>query len=222
MKIDDQDILVAITDTIKILDANSKNISIGLIEKEIFDLKLDKTVSKISLQNKQGTSIYQYNNEKLAKLEIKAKYYKGTSVVIEYKIAITNEGEVEGYANDIIDFIPAGLKFNSELNKDWYIGKDGNLHNTSISNQKLLPNETKELTLILTKTMDESDGGLISNTAEIYKCSNDISTAGVIISIGTGIVKICLITIFVILVIAGVVIFIIKRKGGELFGKSKK
>lgn len=241
MKIDDQDILVAITDTIKILDANSKNISIGLIEKEIFDLKLDKTVSKISLQNKQGTSIYQYNNEKLAKLEIKAKYYKGTSVVIEYKIAITNEGEVEGYANDIIDFIPAGLKFNSELNKDWYIGKDGNLHNTSISNQKLLPKETKELTLILTKTMDENDGGLISNTAEIYKSSNDkniedidskagnkadgeddISTAGVIISIGTGIVKICLITIFVILVIAGVVIFIIKRKGGELFGKSKK
>lgn len=241
MKIDDQDILVAITDTIKILDANSKNISIGLIEKEIFDLKLDKTVSKISLQNKQGTSIFKYDNEKLAKLEIKAKYYKGTSAVIEYKISITNEGEVEGYANDIIDFIPAGLKFNSELNRDWYIGKDGNLHNTSISNQKLLPKETKELTLILTKTMDENDGGLISNTAEIYKSSNDkniedidskagnkadgeddISTAGVIISIGTGIVKICLITIFIILVIAGVVIFIIKRKGGELFGKSKK
>lgn len=241
MKIDDQDTLVGITDTIKILNANVNNVSIGLVEKEVFDLKLDKTVSKISLKNKQGTSIYQYDNEKLAKLEIKAKYYKGTSVAIEYKIAVTNEGEVEGYANDIIDFIPDGLKFNSELNKDWYMGKDGNVHNTSISNQKLLPKETKELILVLTKTMDENDGGLISNTAEIYKSSNDkniddidskagnkadgeddISTAGVIISIGTGIVKICLITIFIILVIAGIVIFIIKRKGGELFEKGKK
>lgn len=241
MKIGEVETLVGITDTIKVLNGNVKNISIGLIEKEVFDLRLDKTVSKISIQNKQGTSVYQYNNEKLAKLEIKAKYYKGTSVVIEYKIAITNEGEVEGYANEIIDFIPAGLKFNSELNKNWYMAEDGKLNSTSLSNQKILPGETKEITLLLTKTLDENDGGLISNTAEIYKSSNDkniedkdsiagnklngeddISTAGVIISIGTGIVKICVITIFVGLVIAGIVVYIIKRKGGELFGKSKK
>lgn len=239
--INNTETLSGITDSIKVADANIDDISIGLVEKEIFDLKLDKYVSKISVQNAQGTSVHEYNKEQLAKVEISSKYYKGSTVVIEYEISITNEGEIDGYANDIVDFLPSELEFNSELNKDWYVANDGNLHNLSLANKKIKVGETKNLSLVLTKTLTENEAGLISNTAEIYISSNnqniedkdskpgnkatpedDISTAGVIISIGTGILKICLIGIFIILVIIGAVILIMKRKEGEMIEKTKE
>lgn len=233
--------LVGITDTIKIINKNIDDISIGLVEKQIFDLKLDKSVSKIVIQNNQGTTVREYNNEKLAKVEIKSKYYKGSTVVIEYKIAITNEGEIEGYANDVIDYLPPELKFSSELNKDWYIANDKNLHNTSLANQKIKAGETKELSLILTKTLNENEGGLISNISEIYQSSNnqniadrdskagnkangedDISKADVIITVGTGATKICIIGIFITLIIIGIIIFIMKRKEGKMIEKDNQ
>ena len=241
IKINNQDTLVGITDTINISGMDINNIDIGLIEKEVFDLKLDKYISKVSVQNAQGTKKYEYDNEKLAKIEIKSKYYKGSTVTIEYKIVITNEGEIEAYANDIIDYLPSELKFSSELNKNWYISNDGNLHNSSLESEKIQAGESKQITLILTKTLNENEGGLISNIAEIYKSSNnlniedkdskagnkaidedDISTADVIISVGTGIVQICLIGLFIILIISGVVIYIVKRKEGEKFDKKWK
>lgn len=239
--LNNEEILAGITDTVKIANASIDNYNIGLVEKQIFDFKLDKSVSKIIVQNKQGTTVREYNNEKLAKVEINSKYYKGSTVVIEYKIAVTNEGEIDGYANDIIDYLPSELKFSSELNKDWYIANDKNLHNTSLANQKIKAGETKELSLILTKTLNENEGGLISNISEIYQSSNnqniedrdskagnkangedDISKADVIIMVGTGAVQICIIGIFIALIAIGITIFIMKRKEGKIIGKSKE
>lgn len=233
--IDNVETLVGITDSILISNSGMNNVNIGLIEKEIFDLRLDKYVSKISVQSQGETYVKEYEKEQLAKLEIGEKYYNGAFVAIEYQINITNEGETEGYANDIIDYLPTGLKFSSELNSDWYMTNDGSIHNISLENEKISPGETKTLNLVLTKTLSSSDGGLMSNTAEIYKCSNnqnisdkdstpgnrktgedDISTASVLISVSTGIVKISLTIVFIILIIAGTTVIILKRKEGSL------
>lgn len=239
--IDGKEIDVGITDKIQITSENIENIDIGLVKKQIFDMKLDKYVSKIVVQNAQGTKTYQYDNQQLAKVEIRSKYYKGSTVVVEYKIKVTNEGEIAGYANEIIDYLPSGFKFSSELNKDWYVGSDNNLHSISLSNEKIATGETKELTVILTKTLEQNGGGLITNTAEIYKSSNDqnisdtdsiagnkangeddISTASVIISVSTGAIKICMAVIFVILVLIGIALYIIKKKGGRIDWKKLK
>ena len=99
----------------------------------------------------------------------------------------------------------------------------------------------KKLTVILTKTLEQNGGGLITNTAEIYKSSNDqnisdtdsiagnkangeddISTASVIISVSTGAIKICMAVIFVILVLIGIALYIIKKKGGRIDWKKLK
>lgn len=229
--IDSEEITAGITDGIIVSDDDISNISIGLYEKEKFDLRLDKYVSKITIQAGQETYTQEYNNEKLAKLEIGEKYYEGSLAIIEYTINITNEGDIEGYANDIVDYMPTGLQFNSELNKDWYVASDGSLHTQALTTEKINTGETKQIKLILTKTLSENSAGLMANTAEIYKSSNnlniddqdsiagnkatnedDISTASAIISISTGIVKVSLAIIFIVLVIAGVVIIIIKRK----------
>lgn len=229
LTIDDQVQEVAGTDIITIDNNNISDMNIGLMELQVFDLKLDKYVSKMIVQNSDGTKVNEFNNETLAKIELDAKKLAGTTVIIEYKINVTNNGEVEGYAKKVVDYLPNDLKFSSELNKDWY-QSDGVLYNTSLANEKISAGETKTLTLTLTKTMNENNTGRINNMAEIAESYNDLglvdinSTPGnkqqgendmnyadVIISIRTG--GIVYVTIFIaIIAVLGVVAYIVIRK----------
>lgn len=73
----------------------------------------------------------------------------------------------------IADYAPTDLKFNSELNKDWYQASDG-IYSTSLSNTKLAAGQSAELTLTLTKAMTENNLGLINNSAEISEEYNEL------------------------------------------------
>lgn len=169
----------AITNTVSIINSSKANIDIGLITAFNFDLKLDKTVSKITMQNSKGTTTKTYDDSKLAKIDLDGKQINNTNLIIEYKIKVTNEGNVEGYAKKIIDYMPKELKFNSELNKDWYLNDNGDLINASLSNTKINPGESKEITLVLTKKMTESGNGIVNNTAEILESYNDYGIADI-------------------------------------------
>lgn len=165
-----------VTDVLVLDSFYMDNINIGLVELGNFDLKLDKHIKRVVLQNNKGTLVKEYDNVKLAKLEIKPKEINGTMIIIEYEIVIKNVGEIEGYAKKIVDYIPSDLKFNSELNKDWYqAGKV--LYSTSIENQKLLSGESKTLKLVLTKVMTENNTGTITNMAEIAEDYNQLEIA---------------------------------------------
>lgn len=217
------------TDIVEIKDNNISDINIGLIKLKNFDLQLDKYVSKILIQDKTGSTIKQYDNSKIAKAELDSKKVNGSTVIIEYTIKVTNNGEIEGYAKKVADYMPSDLKFSSELNKDWY--QSGNtLYNSSLANEKIAVGESKIITLTLTKSMTENNTGLIYNTAEIAEDynelgiadgnstpgnkaqgENDMSEADVILSIKTGGVVYITITIIAILAL-GAVAFIIKKK----------
>ena len=222
---------VASTDIIQINNNNISDINIGLIKLQNFDLKLDKYVSKVIVQNKAGTSTTEYTDSKMAKVEIHSKQINGSTVLIEYKIRVTNVGEVEGYAKKIVDYIPNDLKFSSELNKDWYQSNTG-LYNSSLANEKIAAGESKELTLILTKSMTENNTGLVNNTAEIAEAynelgladsnstpgnktqgENDMSSADVIISIKTGekIFYITLIAVITLVILSAIAVPIVRR-----------
>ena len=131
-----------------------------------FDLELSKTISKVTISNTEGKTVKEYNDETLAKVEIGAKYLKNSTVVIEYSIKVKNTGEMAGYAKQIVDYKPADLKFNSSLNSDWYQSGEV-IYSNTLEKTKLEPGETKELKLILTKEMTESNTGLTNNMAEI-------------------------------------------------------
>lgn len=161
------------------LNSNIYNIDIGLIVNPKFDLKLDKVISKITVSDVKGSKVHEYKDSKLAKLDIDPKLVNGTTIAIEYKIRVTNEGGIAGYAKKIVDYLPDSMKFNSELNTDWYTSEQGNIYNTSLANILLQPGETKELTLILTKKMTESNTGIINNTAEIFEAYNDLGKADI-------------------------------------------
>ena len=118
------------------------------------------------------------NRPQKSKAEIDAKQLKGTTVIVEYKIKISNIGEVAGYARKVADYIPKDLQFSSEMNKDWY--QTGNtLYSSSIANDKIEPGESRTLTLTLTKKVNEENLGLVNNRAEIIEAYNDLGLADV-------------------------------------------
>ncbi len=204
MNIDGREQNVSSTDTLVINDGSLTNIDIGLAEAKVFDLELSKTISKVTVTNNAGTEATNYDNVKLAKVDIKAKELSGSTVIVEYKISVKNNGEIAGYARNIVDYKPTDLSFNSELNSNWYQSGEY-LYSNSLSNTKIEPGETKELTLVLTKTMTETNTGLVNNTSEIaedynslnvkdkdstpgnkQKSEDDMSSSDLIISVKTG------------------------------------
>lgn len=195
----------AITEEIIVTDSNVYSIDLGLVSNPKFDLKLEKMVSKVTVQNNAGTKTYDFQNEKLARVEIVGNQVPSSTIVVEYKIKVTNEGAISGFVKKIADYLPSEMKFSSELNKDWYTSENGVLYNTSLANTMINPGESKEVTLILTKKMTENNLGIYHNEAEIYEAYNDLgitdidsvvankasteddfSSADVLISIKTG------------------------------------
>lgn len=221
---------VAATDTLEIANSSKSNIDLGLVEAKTFDLELSKTISKVTITNSEGTKTNGYDNVSLAKVEIAAKHLQNSTVVIEYKVKVKNNGELAGYVKNIVDYKPTDLTFNSSLNPEWY-QEEGNLHTTSLANTKLEAGEEKELTLVLTKTMTESNTGLVNNTAEIseaynnlgiddvdstpgnkQKSEDDMGSCNCIISVKTGVAITYITLTLSIIAVMAVGTYIISRK----------
>lgn len=219
MNINNKVVNVASTDKITVDKNNIEGIDLGLIEKKELKLSLEKTISKITVTNSSGTKTIEYNNPTLAKVEIKSKYLKNSTVVIEYNIKVTNIGETAGYVKNIVDYIPSSLSFNSNLNNEWY-KKDNKIYTNSLANTKIEPGESKTVKLIMTKKMTESNTGLINNKAEIISSynvmgeegtnnsDNNTGSADVIISVSTGTAISYLIITFMISIVIATIIYL--------------
>lgn len=229
--------VAGLTDAIVISNSSKANINIGLIVKPKFDLSLDKSISKITVENSKGTKSYDFENIKLAKVEIPGNYLSGSKVYVEYKIKVKNEGEIAGFARKIVDYMSPDFTFDVSANTNWNKGADGNLYNESLAEILINPGEEKEITLTLVKTMTEDNTGIVANYAEIAESYNeqniedydskvgnmaqdedDFSNADVIISVKTGQVALYItITLISITIIAVGVYFINKKvlKGGK-------
>ena len=219
--------IYAMTDKLVLKDKSIQNIDAGFIENEVFDLKINKYISKVTIQNTAGTVVKQYNKQQLAKVEIDAKLLASSTVLVEYTLEITNEGELAGYVNEIVDYMPKDMSFNSEINKNWYKSTDGNVHTTALSKEIIQPGETKQVVLTLTKAMTENNTGITTNKAEIARASNELSipdkdtadntsSAELIVSIRTGVeVSIGIIIAIIVLTTTGIIVYTKKRKGAN-------
>ena len=168
-----------VTDIITVASNNVRNIDIGLYIAEKFDLRLDKYISKITLTAPAlGTQVREFDRSKLQRIDILDRDTNESSAVIEYKIVVTNEGRIPGYARKIIDYLPEFARFNSELNPDWYMSDTtGNVYNASLANERIEPGESKEITLVLSiQITEENIGKTLTNVAEIYESYNEQGT----------------------------------------------
>ena len=187
--------IVGITDTI-ILDSTKTNIDIGLVENQIFDLEMEQFITKVTVSNKKGNKEYTYDDKKFAKIEIHSKQFVGSTVVIEYKIKVTNVGELSGFVYEMIDQLPQGLDFHSELNSGWSKSLS-TLSTAKFLNTEIKPGESIEIPLTLSITLDETSGGSYENVSQIKLTDNsrhideankenNIDRTTVLIAVSTG------------------------------------
>lgn len=215
---------VAVTENIKLQDSDVE-IDLGLQDRNNFDMVVEKYISKAVVNTKGKENVTRYNNDTLAKLEIKSKELLNTSIKLEYRIVVTNKGDVNGTVGRIYDYLPNELTFNQKENKGWYIEGDGVLYNESLSKETIKPGESKEVKLVLNKVMTNNNTGTISNKVEITNLStdksldenmeNNIATQEMIITVSTG-RTVSIVAMIILIMMATFVIYGIKT------GKIKK
>lgn len=185
------------TEVMTLENGITENVNIGLVVNKKFDLSINKGITKVTVDNAQGTNTYDFENSNMAKVEIDGEYFQGSLILVEYEISVTNIGEVAGYAKLIKDQIPTGMKFSSELNTAWYEGEDKTLYCEALANKELQPGETAVVKLVLVKEMTDDKITSPVNTVEIVETFNEYliedkekennkAEATIIISLTTG------------------------------------
>lgn len=185
------------TEVLDLKNGKTESVNIGLVTNQKFDMSINKGITKVTVNNEQGTNEYNFESTNMAKVEIDGKYLKGSLLLVEYEIAVTNSGEVAGYAKTISDKIPEGMKFNSELNTNWYEDEEGIIYCEALAGKELNPGETAIVKLVLTKEMKDDKVTSTVNKAYLEKTfneyliedkeqENNMSEATLIISLTTG------------------------------------
>ena len=151
------------------------------IKVRYFDLALYKWVTKaIVIEDGKAT---EYDSEhsasdksKLVNVSIKKEKLSEITVKFAYQIRVENQGKLEGYAKEIKDHIPAGLKFVEEDNTKygWVLNEeDGTITTDYLKDTLLQPGETADVTVVLTWMNSEENLGEKVNYAEISEDYND-------------------------------------------------
>ena len=218
--------VLGVTDVLEINASSLISVDIGLVDKTNFDLSLEKEIESVKVKNDEGTKVYEFNNSN-ARLDIRSKYYKSSVLDITYKFKVKNEGDVSGYVNKIVDYLPEGIAVNLNASPDWYIGSDDGLYYTGLVDQEIAPGETKVFTLVLRKTLENGEAAKLVNGAEIVESTNaqglfdrdsiennkmksedDYGEATLTISIATGNTGTYIATILIIIIMVAVIVMI--------------
>lgn len=196
-----------------------------------FDLSLKKDLVKIIVtENGTTREISVASTDGLQKVEIHRNKISTTTVKFVYNITVKNEGEIAGYATEITDYIPNGLEFVADENKQWTKVSDNKITTNALANTKLEPGKEASVQVILKWTNSETNLGLKTNTAEISADKNDsdtpdidstpnnqkageddIDTADVFLSISTGSAPTYIALSTTVLAILGTGIILIKK-----------
>ena len=196
-----------------------------------FDLSLQKDLVKIIItENGTTREIPVSSTDGLQKVEIHRKRVKTTTVKFVYNITVKNEGEIAGYATEIKDYIPQGLEFIADENKQWTKVSDNVITTNALANTKLEPGQTASVQVVLKWVNDENNLGSKINVAEIsadkndsntpdidskpnnnIKGEDDIDDAEVILTISTGSAPTYIGLTFTVLAIMGTGIALIKK-----------
>ncbi len=202
-----------------------------------FDLALRKWVTE-SILIENGTKTVTTTGhdawddpEEVVKVELHRRKLDKVEVKFRYSIRVYNQGDIEGYAKEITDYIPEGLKFLPEDNEGW-VDEGNNIISTRLLENTLLkPGDYADVEVVLTWINGKDNVGLKINTAEISEDYNDkgvpdidstpdnqkpgeddIDDAPVMLSIETGRDIMYLGLVLVILITLASGIIIIKKK----------
>ena len=149
-----------------------------IIKLKYFDLALQKWVSKAIVieDGKEKVTETRHNGdmkpEPVVKVDLKKSKVKNVVVKFEYQIRVENQGQIAGYAKEVSDYIPQGLKFVKDDNQSWR-EVDGKIVTNQLENTLLQPGESTTISVILTWINDSNNLGLKTNIAEISEDADD-------------------------------------------------
>ena len=166
-------------------------------EKQVFNLKVDTWVSNVKVNgiSHGGQSIEE--KDELYKVEIHRKQTDTADMKVTYKIRVTNTGEVEGTAREIVAIIPAGYSYHQEDNKIRWEQRNGALVTDAIKDETIQTGEYKEIEIVLRWDKGEYNFGQKDNLIILngegnpagYEDTNkddNNSTSSMIIAVETG------------------------------------
>ena len=159
---------------------------IELVKVKYFDLALYKWVTDaIVIENGKATEYpskhTQSNKSNIVNVSIPKNKLNNITVKFRYTIKVENQGNLAGYAKEIKDHIPEGLKFVAEDNKQygWVEQADGTITNRCFENTLLKEGDTAEVTVILTWINGAKNFGEKINYAEISEDENEYGSPDV-------------------------------------------
>ena len=151
------------------------------VKVQYFDLALRKWVTKAIVIEDGKQTVTETGHkaeddpEEIVKVDLKDSKIDKVVVKFEYKIRVTNEGQIAGYAKEISDYIPQGLKFDAADNPNWKEA-EGKIVTEELKDKLLKPGESAEVSVILTWINRKDNLGLKQNVAEISKDYNQYGT----------------------------------------------
>ena len=149
------------------------------IKLNYFDLALRKWVTQaIVIENgketiKQTGHTPEQDPEPIVKVDLHRKKIDKVTVKFRYSIRITNQGDIAGYAKEIKDYVPQGLKFVASDNPGWTDLGNNVISTNLLADRLLQPGESADVEVLLTWINGNENVGLKTNTAEISKDYNE-------------------------------------------------
>ena len=117
--------------------------------------------------------------EDIVKVDLKRSKVNSVVIKFEYKIRVTNEGKIGGWAEEITDHIPDGLRFEEADNAVWTKVDDNTIVTDALKDIYLEPGESAEVPVILTWENSASNLGVKNNIAEISKDKNEYGVSDI-------------------------------------------
>ena len=166
-------------------------------EKQIFNLSIDKWVSNVNVNGISQGARNINNKDEMYVVDIHRSKADTADVKVSYKIRVTNTGEIEGTAGEIVEVIPAGYSYYQEDNDIYWEERNGTFVTDALKDNIIQPGEYKEIQIVLRWNKGEDNFGekenLVILTGEnnpagyedVNKDDNH-STSKMIITVATG------------------------------------
>ena len=196
-------------------------------EKQLFNLSVDKWVANVNVNGISQGAQSITTKDQLYKVDIHRSKAETADIKITYKIRITNKGEIEGTAGEIVEVIPAGYSYNQEDNSIYWENKNGTLTTDALKDEMIQPGQYKEIEIVLRWEKGENNFGQKDNLVILSNLSNpagyedvnkedNSSSSSMLLTIATGLDRNDRI------VIIGIVQIVLAISIGLLFSYKKK
>lgn len=137
-----------------------------------FNLKIEKWVDSVKIEEKNKKGQTYKGRENLYKLEIHKEKIKTADVRVTYKIRVTNTGKIAGFANEIEEIIPEEFEFEQSDNEIKWQGTGRKLTTTELEKEVIEPGAYREIEITLRWRKGDKNLGETTNTVRLSKTNN--------------------------------------------------